>query len=200
MTDLNSKNKHLTDDERRDIMECLNKGVSFKDIARRLGKAATTVSREVKKHLAVQPLSVKQNQVDGKGICPLLLKSPFVCNNCKKRRYHCGFQKQLYIAQNAQSEYKTLLREAREGIPFSGLHYRRRYQKRAAPLSHNGIKQHRLFQILRLPPLAQRVSVGEQNGFSEGGQVQVAKAASPRLCPQSSQGRTYTRGLPQFCR
>jgi len=32
--------------------------MAFKDIARRIRKAPTTISREVKKHLAVQPLSV----------------------------------------------------------------------------------------------------------------------------------------------
>jgi IS30 family transposase len=81
------------------------------------------VSREVKKHLTAQPLSVKRAKADGLPIeakpCPLLLKAPFVCNPCKKRRYSCPFQKQLYIAKNAHNEYKTLLREAREGIPLN---------------------------------------------------------------------------------
>jgi IS30 family transposase len=103
-------------------MECLDKSMPFKAIARRVGKASTTVSREVKKHLVVQPLSVKRTKPDGSPIedkpCPLLMKAPFVCNPCKKRRYSCAFQKQLYIAKNAQAEYETLLREAREGVPL----------------------------------------------------------------------------------
>jgi IS30 family transposase len=61
--------------------------------------------------------------VDGTPIddkpCPSLLKAPFVCNPCKKRRSSCAFQKQLYIAKHAQAEYETLLRESREGIPLS---------------------------------------------------------------------------------
>jgi IS30 family transposase len=97
--------------------------MSFKDIARRVGKAQTTISREVKKHLTVQPLSVKRTKADGTPFeekpCPMLLKAPFVCNPCKKRRYNCVFQKQLYIAKKAQDEYKTLLHEAREGIPLN---------------------------------------------------------------------------------
>lgn len=113
---------HLTGEDRQEIMECLNKGMSFKDIARRVGKAPTTISREVKKHLAVQPLSVKFSRADGSPIedrpCPLLLKAPFVCNSCKKRRSQCSFRKQLYIAKDAQIEYETLLRESREGIPL----------------------------------------------------------------------------------
>lgn len=115
--------KHLTLDDRQEIMESLDKGVTFKDIARRIGKDPRTVSREVKRHLAVQPLSVTRAKADGTPIdgrpCPLLLKAPFVCNPCKKRRGNCAFQKQLYIAKNAQAEYETLLREAREGIPLN---------------------------------------------------------------------------------
>ena len=113
---------HLTEDKRQEIRECLDKGMTFKDIAGRVGKAQTTISREVKKHLAVQPLSVKRTKADGAiedRPCPLLLKAPFVCNTCKKRRYSCAFQKQLYLAKNAQTEYKTLLHEAREGIPLN---------------------------------------------------------------------------------
>jgi IS30 family transposase len=115
--------KHLTLEDRQEIMECLDKGITYKDISRRIGKDPRTVSREVKRHLAVQPLSVTRTKADGTPIddrpCPLLLKAPFVCNPCKKRRGNCAFQKQLYIAKNAQAEYETLLREAREGIPLN---------------------------------------------------------------------------------
>ena len=123
MSDLKSTGgKHLTLDDRQEIMECLDKGVTFKAIARRVGKDPRTISREVKKHLTVQPLSVSRTKADGTPIdarpCPLLLKAPFICNPCKKRRGNCAFQKQLYIAKNAQAEYETLLRESREGIPL----------------------------------------------------------------------------------
>jgi len=123
MTDLKATGgKHLTLDDRQEIMECLDKGVTFKDIARRIGKDPRTVSREVKRHLAVQPLSVSRTKADGTPVnerpCPLLLKAPFVCNSCQKRRGNCAFQKQLYFAKNAHSEYETLLRESREGIPL----------------------------------------------------------------------------------
>ena len=112
----------LTEDARQEIMECLDKGMSFKDIAHRVGKAQTTISREVKKHLNVQPQPVSRTNPGGAPSecrpCPLLLKAPFVCNACAKRRYNCAFQKQLYFAKKAQAEYKTLLHEAREGIPL----------------------------------------------------------------------------------
>ena len=44
------KNKHMTLDDRIEIQECLNKGMTFKDIAKRIGKDPTTVSKEVKLH------------------------------------------------------------------------------------------------------------------------------------------------------
>jgi IS30 family transposase len=124
MSDLRSKKQynHLTADDRQEIMECLDKGISFKDIAKRIEKDPRTVSREVKRHIDVQPLSVSRTKTNGTPIddrpCPLLLKAPFVCNPCKKRRGNCAFQKQLYIAKKAQAEYETLLRESREGIPL----------------------------------------------------------------------------------
>ena len=124
MTDLKStKYKHLTLEERQEIMECLEKGMTFKAIARRIKKDPTTISKEVKKHLTIVETAVKHLKADGTPTserrCPLLLKAPFVCNPCEKRRRQCSFQKQLYIAKNAHAEYETLLHEAREGIPLN---------------------------------------------------------------------------------
>ena len=118
-----TQNKHLTQENRQEIMECLEKGMTFKAIAKRIGKDQTTISKEVKKHLTIIEMSVKQTKSDGTPIeerrCPLLLKAPFVCNPCEKRRRQCSYQKQLYIAKNAHAEYATLLHEAREGIPLN---------------------------------------------------------------------------------
>ena len=97
------KNKHLTDDDRQEIMECLNKGMAFKAIARRVGKDPTTISKEVKKHLTISGALIKTTDLDGTPVderrCPSLLKAPFVCNPCEKRRRRCPFQKQMYIAK-----------------------------------------------------------------------------------------------------
>ena len=124
MPDLRTtKHKHLTLDDRQEIHECLDKGMTFKAIAKRIRKDQTTISKEIKKHLAIQPLSVSRTRADGSPIeerrCSLLLKAPFVCNPCKKRRGNCAFEKQLYIGKNAQAEYELLLRQAREGIPLN---------------------------------------------------------------------------------
>ena len=116
------KNKHLTAEDRQEIMECLDKNMTFKAIARRVEKDPTTISKEVKKHLTIVADS-KAEKLDGAPAggrrCPDLLKAPFVCNPCKKRRRQCQYQKQLYIAKSAHAEYETLLREAREGIPLN---------------------------------------------------------------------------------
>ena len=46
--------KHLTLQDRIEIQECVSRGMTFKAIARRIGKDPTTVSREVRNHAEVQ--------------------------------------------------------------------------------------------------------------------------------------------------
>lgn len=46
-----NKNKHLTLDDRYDIMHAINDGKSFKAIGRQIGKDCTTVSKEIKNHI-----------------------------------------------------------------------------------------------------------------------------------------------------
>jgi transposase, IS30 family len=124
MSDLTKKNKHMSLDDRIEIQSCLDHGMTFKAIARRVSKDQTTISKEVKKHITVNP-GKTGTRVDRNGNpvpiqpCPQLLKAPFVCNSCKKRHTHCAFQKQLYLAKNAHQEYETLLKESREGIPLN---------------------------------------------------------------------------------
>lgn len=110
------KNKHMTLDDRIEIQECLNKEMTFKDIAKRIGKDQTSVSREVKRHLQTHTNSyVKTDEV-----CPKLLKAPFVCNGCPKRNQSsCKFRRQIYIARKAQADYEALLVDARSGIPLN---------------------------------------------------------------------------------
>lgn len=110
------KNKHMTLDDRIEIQECLNKEMTFKDIAKRIGKDQTSVSREVKRHLQPHTNSfVKTDEV-----CPKLLKAPFVCNGCSKRNQSsCKYRRQVYIARKAQADYENLLTDARSGIPLN---------------------------------------------------------------------------------
>lgn len=115
MTD-DKKNKHMTLDDRLEIQECLNKGMTFKDIAKRIGKDPTTISKEVKLHSK----NYSNSFVKRDDCCPKLLKAPFVCNGCSKRSHsNCMFLRRRYLAKEAQSEYESLLKESREGIPLN---------------------------------------------------------------------------------
>ena len=110
------KYKHMTLDDRVEIQECLDKGMYFKDIAKRIEKDQTTVSKEVKKHIYTYTNAFTTTDQ----ICPRHLKAPFVCNGCPKRSSSgCHYPKRLYRAKEAQKEYQELLVEAREGIPLN---------------------------------------------------------------------------------
>ena len=110
------KNKHMTLDERIEIQECLYKGMTFKAIARRIGKDPTTVSKEVKLHGQTYTSGHTHTQET----CPKLLKAPFVCNGCgKQNRPACTYPIRKYSAKAAQAEYELTLRESREGIPLN---------------------------------------------------------------------------------
>ena len=102
--------------DRIEIQECLAKGISFKDIGKRIGKSATTVSREVKLHLQTHSNGYTRSEE----ICPLLLKAPFVCNGCdKKSRSTCPYKRQIYVAKIAQQSYEELLVESRSGVALN---------------------------------------------------------------------------------
>jgi len=88
-----TKNKHMTEEERQEIQECLEHDMTFKAIGKRIGKDQTTVSKEVKKHLTRKESTVRRRNKDGtpvkNGTCTQLLKAPFVCNPCAKRHNNC---------------------------------------------------------------------------------------------------------------
>ena len=110
------KNKHLTGEDRKEIEECLGKGMAFKHIARHIGKDPTTVSYEVKHHR----VEYRNSYTRTDDPCSKLLKAPFVCNACEKKPLRsCPHVRYIYRATPAQQEYKTLLSEAREGIPLN---------------------------------------------------------------------------------
>ena len=113
---MSSKNKHLTYVERLEIQESLTKGMTFKAISRAIGKDPTTISKEVKRHLETH----KNGFTKIEGVCPKLLKAPYVCNGCdKKSKSSCRFTRQIYNAKHAQLDYDALLVESRTGTPLS---------------------------------------------------------------------------------
>ncbi len=112
----NKKNKHLTQEDRIEIEECLGKRMTFKAIANLISKDPTTASYEIKHHR----LEHTNSFVNSTSPCPLLLKAPFVCNGCpKKHSASCHFVRYFYRAHSAQKEYHQLLVDSREGIPLN---------------------------------------------------------------------------------
>lgn len=116
MKENKKKNKHMTLNDRIEIQDCLYHGMTFKDIAKRIGKDPTTVSKEVKQRSRVHNSSFTQTTLT----CPKLLKAPFVCNGCDRRNHrNCKFPRRMYGAKYAQEEYETVLHECREGIALN---------------------------------------------------------------------------------
>lgn len=110
------KNKHMTLEDRIEIQECLDKGMTFKAIGARIGKDPTTVSKEVKLH----SITHINGHVRTEECCPRLMRAPFVCNGCEKRsNAGCGFPRRKYFAKQAQKEYEQVLSESREGTPLN---------------------------------------------------------------------------------
>lgn len=115
-TDTSKKNKHLTAEDRKEIEDCLRRQMTFKDIAQLIQKDPSTISYEIKHHRCEHRNSFTTED----GTCPNLLKAPFVCNGCQKRSSaSCHFPHFYYRATPAQSEYKALLTNAREGTPLN---------------------------------------------------------------------------------
>lgn len=109
------KNKHLTLSDRTDIQMGIEQRKPFCQIASKIGKDPSTVFKEVRRHLVIKETTVTTNC----DTCPLLKKTPYVCNSCPKKRTDCGFTKQFYYAKKAQQTYETTLSEARQGVALN---------------------------------------------------------------------------------
>jgi IS30 family transposase len=189
------KNKHLTYEERQEIMSCLEKGITFKTIARRIGKDPTTISKEVKKHITVVEINDAGNKANGAYIneqrCPSLLKAPFVCNPCAKRRRYCTYQKQLYNANNAHSEYRGLLREAREGIPLN----KEAFWEADAIISEGIKKGQRLYHIMETHKVSFSKSTAYRN--LHRGYLSVSKLDFPRVVKFKARKQCRINSVPK---
>ncbi|OUP10373.1 IS30 family transposase [Collinsella sp. An2] len=111
----------LTLDDRRGIERGLDRGESMREIARRLGRAPSTVTREVKRNrVYLSPRDMEGQRFpegDQPGLCGLLAAPPGVCNGCNKRRCGCSRRpKAAYRAVRAQALADEELREARKGV------------------------------------------------------------------------------------
>jgi len=127
-------NTHLTLDERKIIEAGISNGSTKAAIAKTIGKDATTVAKEIRKHRIFKARNTFNRPVmcDKLGICthrPCLGKceffaepkcnrrdkSPGACNGCEKAS-KCHYDKYFYKAEKADNEYRTDLVDFREGI------------------------------------------------------------------------------------
>lgn len=130
--------KHLSLDERFEIENNLCKGMSFKEIARNIGKNCTTISREIRNHYIVKNTGsvgrrfnncIYRRTCENRGRncnltnctefkkenCNQLNKPPYVCNGCKNKT-QCTLTKHFYNAVYANDEYTSILSEVRSGV------------------------------------------------------------------------------------
>ena len=163
------KNKHMTLNDRIEIEDFLRHCMTFKAIGTRIGKDQTTVSKEVKKHI-----SVSKGYDSEKPLCELLLRAPYVCNGCQRRR-NCRIEKHMYRARNAYSEYRDVLVDSRTGVALNKEAF-----YRADEILYDGVKnkgQH-IYHIVQTHNLGMSVSSVYRN-ISKG-YLSVSKMDLPR--------------------
>jgi len=129
-------NTHLNLDERRVIQIGIENGSCKADIARTIGKDATTVAKEIRRARELKPRNTfNQPVLCGRSLkrncprkpcavkCPLFEepeckrrdKSPGACNGCENLR-KCRFDKYFYNAETAEKKYRNELVESRQGF------------------------------------------------------------------------------------
>lgn len=198
MTDCKlEKEKHLTLEAREEIQKCLESGVTFKAIARRVGKSATTISREVKKHLTYKDSPVtttKSNgeKLEGSKTCPKLMKAPFVCNPCERNSYNrCPYRKQFYYAKPAQKEYAFTLVDSREGIPLN----KQEFHDADAVISKAIKKGQRMYHIMQTYDL--NISMSSAYRYLHKDYLSVDKLDMPRVVKFKPRKQYRVAGVPK---
>jgi IS30 family transposase len=197
MTDYKlAKDKHLTIEAREEIQKCLEVGVSFKDIARRVGKSPTTISREVKRHLTFKEAPVTRAKGDGTPAqgkpCPKLMKAPFVCNPCEKNSYsRCSYRKQFYYAKQAQKEYEFTLVDSREGIPLN----KQAFHDADAIISKAIKKGQRMYHIMQTYDVG--ITMSSAYRYLHKDYLSIGKLDMPRVVKFKARKQYRVAGVPK---
>jgi len=130
-------NTHLTLDERKIIETGITNNSTKSAIAKNIGKDATTVAKEIRKHRVFKARNTFDRPVmcDKLNVCPHKPcfekcefyqepqckrrdKSPGACNGCEKAS-KCRYDKYFYKAEKADEEYRRDLIDYREGISLT---------------------------------------------------------------------------------
>ncbi len=157
---------HLTLEDRKIIQTGIESNSSKASIARTIGKDATTVAKEIRKHRQFKPRNtfnnpvlctkmktcptkpcVKKCELNEEPTCSRRDKSPGACNKCKDGS-KCRLDKYIYDAVTADREYHRDLVDYREGINLTTKE-RDSIAQIIAPLLNQGQSVH---QILSAHP------------------------------------------------
>jgi IS30 family transposase len=128
---LQPNGQHLTPDQRDIIQVGIENRSNKVDIARTLGKDATTIAKEIRTHRILKPRNVFNNRClcihlkECKGChkkcdryaeptCPGRDRSPGACNHCQNKT--CRLDKYYYDAKKAQDAYENKLSSSRRGL------------------------------------------------------------------------------------
>lgn len=125
---------HLTLKDRQLIEKGIVHGDTKKDIAARLGRDRSSISKEISRHLKILPATEKHECTTYKWcrgkkhhqgcegcpsfqpfICTRRDRSPGACNGCPNLHY-CRHERRLYEAGRAHQEYQTALVQNRQGL------------------------------------------------------------------------------------
>lgn len=106
------KNKHLTDEERLHIERLLKDRVSIKQIAAKLGKSTSTISREIRAHAVSSDKSApyripnrctRRYDCDKRYLCEDKPDCTRICRSCRLCNYLCpDFEEDVCIKLSAQ--------------------------------------------------------------------------------------------------
>lgn len=186
------KNKHLTLDDRLKIQIMLNEGNTFKDIAEAIEKDPSTISKEVRKHITVSDSKIVTRNLEGnilKDPCEKLLKPPYVCNSCNKKR-RCTKATQTYNYQNAHSQYLQTLTDSREGIVLK----KESFYEMDNIITEGVKKGQHLYHILKANNLD--VSISSIYRYQSKGYLSIKAIDLPRKVKFKPRAKGYREYVP----
>ncbi|MHC1787610.1 MAG: transposase [Christensenellales bacterium] len=128
---LQHNGQHLTLEQRRIIQTGIENRSNKVDIARTIGKDATTVSKEIRTHRVLKPHNTFNNRClcihlkecgkcqkkcgrYAEPACGGRDRSPGACNHCQSKA--CHLDKYYYDAQRAQDAYESISSSSRQGL------------------------------------------------------------------------------------
>ena len=168
---------HLSTDERYEIQMGLENHRSVRSIAKSMNRTPSTILREIQKHQTILPergtnclnkKNCSKHRVCGnelckkyckncfqckkycsdyiRAYCDTLQKPPYLCNGCP-RISHCNFERHIYKAAHADSEYKSMLVGRRDGFDLT-LEQIESINAMVSPLIRQGLSPYHVKQTL----------------------------------------------------